>query len=215
MCSDMEENNSIIIKALAAVLIVILGLNVYRTESTIKKLNDVSDAVDLLSDRVDSLVMPGIAAIGNTVTAPKMNGKDVDNLSRSVSDLQKRVKVLELVTIPARKGNDNASSKQVASPTSAGTRVVVTAKVKVENRYADRKVVLPEVTTGPTGKVVVNVGMDRIGIVSSASIGQGTTITDEDVLDLCKEAALKTQFSFNPDAPETSRGTITYTFTAK
>ena len=104
-----------------------------------------------------------------------------------------------------------------SSNASAGTngRVAVTAKVKVENRYVSGKTYVPNVTSGPIGVVVVNVSMDNIGIVGSASIGSGTTITDEDILDLCKEAALKTSFSYNPDAPRKSVGTITYTFTAR
>ena len=43
-------------------------------------------------------------------------------------------------------------------------------------------------------------------------VTSGTDINDEDVLYSCKEAALKTHFAFNPEAPETSIGTITYIF---
>jgi hypothetical protein len=57
--------------------------------------------------------------------------------------------------------------------------------------------------------------MNRVGIVSKATVNTGTTITDEEILDACKEAALKTSFGYNPEAPDHSIGTITYTFTAK
>ena len=57
--------------------------------------------------------------------------------------------------------------------------------------------------------------MNRVGIVSKATVNTGTTITDEEILDACKEAALKTSFGYNPEAPDHSVGTITYTFTAK
>ncbi len=57
--------------------------------------------------------------------------------------------------------------------------------------------------------------MNRVGIVSKATVNSGTTITDEEILDACKEAALKTSFGYNPEAPDHSVGTITYTFTAK
>ena len=54
--------------------------------------------------------------------------------------------------------------------------------------------------------------MNQLGMVGSASVVSGTTITDEDVLYSYKEAALKTDFAFNPEAPQTSVGTITYIF---
>ena len=54
--------------------------------------------------------------------------------------------------------------------------------------------------------------MNQLGMVGSATVASSTTIMDEDVLYSCKEAALKTDFAYNPDAPKTSIGTITYTF---
>ena len=74
---------------------------------------------------------------------------------------------------------------------------------------------LPKVSTGSAGIVIVNVVLNRLGTVGSVSIDANSTITDEDILDACKEAALKTDFAYNPEAPDKSRGTITYTFTAK
>ena len=56
------------------------------------------------------------------------------------------------------------------------------------------------------------VKMNQLVMVGSATVASGTTIIDEDVLYSCKEAALKTDFAYNPDAPKTSIGTITYTF---
>lgn len=70
-------------------------------------------------------------------------------------------------------------------------------------------------TIGPAGVVVINVTMDRVGIVGSVSVNSSSTIIDEEILDQCKEAALKTSFAYNPDAPNKTTGTITYTFTSK
>lgn len=108
-----------------------------------------------------------------------------------------------------------AGSTATAHSSSTPVRVSVTAKVKVEDRYVDRTLVLPKVTTGPQGIVIVGVIMDHGGDVTSARIQSGTTISDEDVLDACKEAALKTRFSINFDVSAKHPGTITYTFTAK
>ena len=94
-------------------------------------------------------------------------------------------------------------------------RVSVSAKVKVENRYVHGTTYLPKVTTGPTGVVVIDVTMDCVGLVTAVSLNSKSTITDEEIVDLCKESALQTHFSYNPDAPDKIRGSITYTFVAK
>ena len=218
-----DNNNSFIVKILAATLIAILALNVYRTETTKKQLAAVSESVTRLSERLDSLQYPDFSGIGEAAAKPS---SEIKELTRAVSGLQKRVDSLEskLKTVqsnasrPSQTTQPSANAVQSGnSNASAGTngRVSVTAKVKVENRYVSGTTYVPKVTTGPTGIVVVNVSMDNVGIVGSASIGSGTTITNEDILDLCKEAALKTHFAYNPDAPRKSVGTITYTFTAR
>ena len=67
-----ENNNSVIIKGLAIILIAILGLNVYRTETTQKELATLTETVQQVSARLDSLRVPeGIAA------APPGNNKQV------------------------------------------------------------------------------------------------------------------------------------------
>lgn len=43
--------------------------------------------------------------------------------------------------------------------------------------------------------------MDYVGIVGAVSVNSSSTITGEKILDQCKEAALKTSFGYNPDAP--------------
>ena len=220
----MEDNNNIFIfKVLAATLIAILVLNVYRTETTKKQLAAVSESVTRLSERLDTLQYPDFSGIGEASAKPS---SEIKELTRAVSGLQKRVESLESkiktgqgsASRPAQTNQALANAVQSGSSNaSAGRngRVSVTAKVKVENRYVSGTTYVPKVTTGPTGVVVVNVSMDNVGIVGSASIGSGTTITDEDILDLCKEAALKTRFAYNPDAPRKSLGTITYSFTAR
>ena len=218
-----DNNNSFIVKVLAATLIAILALNVYRTETTKKQLSVVSQSVTRLSERLDTLEYPNFSGVGDAAAKPS---SEIKELTRAVSGLQKRVESLES---KYKNAQSNASRPSQTTQPSAGTvqsggsnasagpngRVSVTAKVKVENRYVSGTTYVPKVTTGPTGVVVINVSMDNVGIVGSASIGSETTITNEDILDLCKEAALKTHFSYNPDAPRKSSGTITYTFTAR
>jgi len=63
------------------------------------------------------------------------------------------------------------------------------------------------------GIVVVGVTVDRSGRVTEATPGiKGSTTLDENLLKLAKEAALKTRFEENNDAPVIQKGTITYNF---
>ena len=264
----MEDNNSFLIKTIAGALILILALNVYRTESTKKQMDRLAATVDSLSIRVGALEYSDFSDIGsgavrnmdnkavaeiakgltqlqskvsvlqgkvdnissnpssgsNGTSAPAGSGKVVSDLAKSVSDLQSKVnsmqKTVDRLSGGQRQASTNtvsssASSAQPSSGNKSSGRVSVTAKVKVEDRYVSGKTPIPSVTNGPTGVVVIGVTMNRVGIVSKATVNTGTTITDEEILDACKDAALKTSFGYNPEAPNHSVGTITYTFTAR
>lgn len=66
------------------------------------------------------------------------------------------------------------------------------------------------------GKVVVGISVDRSGKVTQAAPGaSGTTIIDENLYRIAKEAALAAQFDSKPDAPQIQKGTITYVFKLK
>ncbi len=68
---------------------------------------------------------------------------------------------------------------------------------------------------GYEGVVVVGVTMNQGGYVTSARIKNGTSIKDEDLLDACKDSALRTRFNLNLDVSDKYPATITYTFTHK
>ena len=263
----MEDNNSFLIKTIAGALILILALNVYRTESTKKQMDRLAATVDSLSVRVGALEYPDFSDVGsgsvqnvdNRAVADIAKGltqlqskvtalqgkvdnisanptsdskgsaasvgssKEVSDLAKSVSDLQTKVNAMQKTVDRLSGGQRQASSNTVCStattsqPSSGSNtsgRVSVTAKVKVEDRYAE-KTILPQVSTGPIGTVVVSVTIDPGGSVSGAKIGSGTTIKDEEILDKCKEAALKSKFNVNVYVGSKHPGTITYTFTAK
>ena len=66
------------------------------------------------------------------------------------------------------------------------------------------------------GRVVVEVSVDRQGKVLQAVPGiKGSTILDDYLLRVAKEAALGAQFEADPNAPVTQKGTITYNFKLK
>lgn len=228
-----DNNNNIIVKGLAIILIAILGLNVYRTETTKKEMAQLATTVEQISAQLDSLGVVE-APTGTAPVASGVSKKEFSSLSKSVSSLESKVTALQgtvdkLSRSQAQSGGTsrvpgNATSGQTSSagssaaatrPSSSSGRVSVTAKVKVENRYVSGTTYLPKVTTGPAGIVVINVSMNRVGMVGTVSVNAASTISDEEILDACKEAALKTSFGYNPDAPEKSTGTITYTFSAR
>lgn len=64
------------------------------------------------------------------------------------------------------------------------------------------------------GLVVVKITVDRYGKVTAADPGaRGTTIMDQSYWNEARQAALKTKFNLDEDAPAFQQGTISYRFT--
>lgn len=223
-----ESNNNIIIKVLAIILLIILGLNVYRTETTKKELATLSDTVSQIQSQVDSLEFPvGQPAVPVGTNSNQIKGleKRVAGLESKVNTLKNSVDCLSKTSSPKSQqtsplestssGPSSASKLETNSRNGGSGKVTVSAKVKVEDRYVNGSTVLPKVTKGPEGVVIIGIVMDNGGYVTSAKVRSGSTIKDEDILDACKEAALRTRFSMNLDVSDKHPATITYTFTAK
>lgn len=71
----------------------------------------------------------------------------------------------------------------------------------------------PAYDSEEVGKVVVEIRVDRNGKVVSAIAGvRGTTISDLRLRRLAEEAAQRSLFAPDPNAPERQKGTITYNF---
>ena len=68
----MEDNNSFLIKTIAGALILILALNVYRTESTKKQMDRLAATVASLSVRMDAMEYPDFSDIGSGAGFPGM-----------------------------------------------------------------------------------------------------------------------------------------------
>lgn len=63
------------------------------------------------------------------------------------------------------------------------------------------------------GDVVVEIWVDKIGIVKKATVSaKGTTVIDPDMRNIAVRAALNSTFSEDPTATDLQKGTITYTF---
>ena len=71
----------------------------------------------------------------------------------------------------------------------------------------------PSYDSKEQGKVVVTIKVDKKGNVVSAVAGaKGTNVSDQTLWQLAKDAALKSKFASDPNAPDTQVGTITYNF---
>lgn len=106
------------------------------------------------------------------------------------------------------------SEKEITAE-KAKQKVVVTTKYRLEDRYVTYKVHEPEIIGNQAGEVVLNILVDKYGSVKSAKLKSATGITDEEVIEACKKAALQTDFNSNYDHSDNRPGTITYIFTAK
>lgn len=71
----------------------------------------------------------------------------------------------------------------------------------------------PEYKSKEQGKVVVDIWVDKTGRVVRAEAGaKGTNISDLELREQARQAALQSTFSPDPNAPDLQRGTITYNF---
>ena len=180
---------------LVVLLVAILGIwNTYRIEVNNESLNLTAQSDTLEVSENDLSARIAILEA------------EIDNLKKTVNALQNKID--RLSSSSPSTGNKPSTTKATGSASTPK----VEAKVRVENRYVQNKVILPQVKSSCTGVVVIEVKMNQLGMVGSATVASGTTITDEDIIYSCKEAALKTDFAYNPEAPQTSIGTITYTF---
>lgn len=63
------------------------------------------------------------------------------------------------------------------------------------------------------GIIVVDIWVNRSGQVTRAEVAnKGTTLINSEMRNKAKQAALRSSFAADPDAPEEQHGTITYTF---
>lgn len=71
----------------------------------------------------------------------------------------------------------------------------------------------PSYDSKEQGRVVVTIRVDRQGNVVSASPGaKGTNVSDQKLWDVARDAALRSRFASDPNAPDQQVGTITYNF---
>lgn len=106
----------------------------------------------------------------------------------------------------AKKANENAPKKAVVP------RLKVKSSYRMEDRYVSFDVYEPQELGNAEEIVKLDITISTSGQVKSAKLNSASTITDEEIIEACKKAALKTDFNSNYDAPKLQQGTITYTF---
>lgn len=91
----------------------------------------------------------------------------------------------------------------------------MSSSYRLEDRYVIGEVELPEYLGTQDGTITVKISVGKDGSVKKTRVAEGATITDPEVIESVRKAALKTDFNINFDAPNTAEGTITYTFKKK
>lgn len=207
-------------KILLIALAALLAYNFFQTRKNTKELQNMEEDA--------TVTTPGFDLNGAT------DAEKIAQLTQVVTQLQAQVEaqhqeIENLKSVLANSPSATASTSNSASNTSSGYtfpttgtssngssgRVNVATNVWVANRSVYGETVLPKVTTAPEGVVVIGVTVNAVGSVTSATVKSGTTISDENVVNECRQAALQTRFAINVDATNGSSGTISYTFTRR
>ncbi len=84
---------------------------------------------------------------------------------------------------------------------------------KLTGRSINGSLPRPSYPVQKSGTVVVEIWVDQYGSVQKAVAGaEGTTVTDKDLWQAARKAALGAHFNMSADAPALQKGTITYIF---
>lgn len=205
--------NGKLLQVLTLLLCLSFGYFTFKNYDDVKELRNENA---FLRDTIDSLLcQPATASIKEDIGRPEEKSERnvaaakpdekpaptgvVSFINELVGDAQEEYRA-------AKKANQNAPKKAVVP------RLKVKSSYRMEDRYVGYKVYEPQELGSTEGIVKLDITIDIYGQVKSAKLNSASTITDEEVIEACKKAALKTDFNSNYDAPKLQQGTITYTF---
>ena len=186
-----------ITKALLVITILICGATGYYTYKMSEDVKQVKEQARVTEQKLDSLMLATAKIAASTSSAKKTTAK---------KQPQPKSFWEELFSALEEDNNKGQKAKANSSP-----KMTVSSSYRIEDRYVSYKVHLPDYLGDQEGKVVVNITVDYSGDVKKTSVGSETTISDEDVIEASRKAALQTNFNYNSDV-RTQEGTITYTF---
>ncbi len=200
--------NGKLLQVLTLLLCLSFGYFTFKNYDDVKELRNENA---FLRDTIDSLLcQPATASIKEDIGKPEKKSAAaqpdekpaptgvVSFINELVGDAQEEYRA-------AKKANQNAPKKAVVP------RLKVKSSYRMEDRYS-YGVYDPEELGNAEGIVKLDITINYSGDVKSAKLNSASTITDEDVIEACKKAALKTNFNYNSDAPKLQQGTITYIF---
>lgn len=200
--------NGKLLQVLTLLLCLSFGYFTFKNYDDIKELQDENA---FLRGSIDFLLcQPATASIKEDIGKPEEKSAAaqpdvkpaptgvVSFINELVDDAQEEYRA-------AKKANQNAPKKAVVP------RLKVKSSYRMEDRYS-YGVYDPEELGNAEGIVKLDITINYSGDVKSAKLNSSSTITDEEVIEACKKAALKTDFNLNLDAPKIQQGTITYKF---
>lgn len=201
--------NGKLLQVLTLLLCLSFGYFTFKNYDDVKELRNENA---FLRDTIDSLLcQPATACIKEGVGKPEKKSAaakpdEKPALTGVVSFINELVDDAQEEYRAAKKANQNAPKKAVVP------RLKVKSSYRMEDRYVGYKVYEPQELGNAEGIVKLDITINYSGDVNSAKLNSASTITDEEVIEACKKAALKTDFNLNLDAPKLQQGTITYTF---
>lgn len=199
--------NGKLLQVLTLLLCLSFGYFTFKNYDDVKELRNenafLRDTIDSLLCQPATASIKGIGRPETKSSAAKPDEKPaptgvVSFINELVSDAQEEYRA-------AKKANENAPKKAVVP------RLKVKSSYRMEDRYS-YGVYEPQELGNAEGIVKLDITINYSGDVKSAKLNSASTITDEEVIEACKKAALKTSFNYNSDAPKLQQGTITYTF---
>lgn len=188
----MEENQSRFSSLLVTILLILTILSLFGSYKLWQQLKSLSETVAYLESNAA-----------------------VSGLSDTPAEQQSSVQQSPVQQPSAEAGRSAVTDERASAPArnpDKKVRYVPDVKVRVDDHYPIGDAEFPDVSFPRDQKVVIDVIVSQLGTVTKASVGNGTTVQDEDVLYVCKMAALKICFSYNPDAPSRIAGKITYSY---
>lgn len=189
----MDTNRILLIVVI--LLSAAIGYFAYQTSQEVKELKEQAQVTE---QKVDSLML-ATAKIAKSTKTISGNRQPKSFWEALFSEIEADEKAA-------------AAQRKAAA---AKQKVTVSTSYRLEDRYVIGKVELPEHLGAQGGTITVNVSVNQYGTVKKTSVAEGATITDPEVIESVRRAALQTDFNSNYDAPELVEGTITYTFKRK
>lgn len=183
--------------ALLIIILVALGASLYFSYSNLQQVNLLRQENTMLWEKLDS-----VQQIVNKKPVKQKAAPVAQSTGSPFLDL--------LIQM-------GEESEREAAAARAKQKVTVSSKYRLEDRYVEYGGVKdPDLLGAQAGEIVLDISVNHMGEVKSAKLKSSSSITNEDVIEACKKAALKTKFNYDSDKRGTNQtGTITYTFTAK